>query len=217
MMAESVVFDMDGVLFDSERLYTNAWLQTGIREGLSDVEELIKSIVGRNGSDIRALLLLRYGAGFPADSFIADVGTAYREITGASGPPMKPGARELLAWLHSRGIKIALATSSGKAGTAENLEGAGIAQYFGAVVTGDMITRGKPAPDIYLLACEKLGALPEASFAVEDSPNGVMSARAAGLKVLLVPDIIGITEEIGKLAYGRFDSLFEVKAYFETL
>jgi len=80
-----------------------------------------------------------------------------------------------------------------------------------------MITRGKPAPDIYLLACEKLGALPEASFAVEDSPNGVMSARAAGLKVLLVPDIIGITEEIGKLAYGRFDSLFEVKAYFETL
>jgi HAD superfamily hydrolase (TIGR01509 family) len=216
-MTESVIFDMDGVLFDSERLYNRAWYEVGARCGLHDMDGTIRSCVGRNGNDIRAFLQGKYGADFNAGQFARDVTDAFQAIVEAEGLPLKPGVSELLCWLRDQGRRIALATSSGKNSAARHLAEAGLTGYFDAVVTGDMITTGKPAPDIYLLACEKLGAPPGRCFAVEDSPNGVLSARAAGLKVILVPDIAEITEEIEKLAYKKFDSLVEVKIFFETL
>ncbi|SHI08060.1 haloacid dehalogenase superfamily, subfamily IA, variant 3 with third motif having DD or ED [Sporobacter termitidis DSM 10068] len=214
-MTECVIFDMDGVLFDSERLYARAWRQLGAALGLQDIDNAIKYCVGRNGGDIRAYLLSKYGEDFQAEQFALDLRKAFLDIVRAEGLPLKPGVVALLDWLRGRGCRLALATSSGKNSAAGNLEGAGLTKYFSAVVTGDMLVHGKPAPDIYLLACEKLGTPPQSCYAVEDSPNGVRSAHAAGLRTILVPDMVEITEEIEKLAYKKFDSLIEVKAYFE--
>jgi HAD superfamily hydrolase (TIGR01509 family) len=214
---DGIVFDMDGVLFDSERLYNRAWREVGARLELHDMDGTIRSCVGRNGSDIREFLQEKYGPDFEAAQFARDVTAVFQTIVDTEGLPIKPGVPELLGWLRAQGGLIALATSSGKNSTAHSLEAAGLAQYFDAIVTGDMITKGKPAPDIYLLACEKLGEKPGSCYAVEDSPNGVRSAHAAGLKTILVPDIAEIPADIEKLAYRKFDSLFEFKEYLETL
>ena len=215
-MAECVIFDMDGVLFDSERLYGRAWRQVGARHGLSDMEETISRCIGRNGPDICALLVSEYGRVFDAAAFTREVSGAFREIADCEGLPLKPGVMEILGWLRDKGRKVALCTSSGKSSTARNLEDTGLSQYFDTVITGDMVKNGKPAPDIYRLAGEALGAQPERCFAVEDSPNGVLSAHGAGMKVILVPDIAEIPAEVGKLAFKTFVSLHEVKSFFET-
>ena len=216
-MLLSVVFDMDGVLFDSERLYGRAWRQVGARWNLPGMEDTIRRCIGRNGGDIRVFLQEKYGPDFDAGTFMLETLQAYQDIVDRSGLPLKPGAREILEWLRTKNMKIALATSSGKDGTAQNLRGAGLAPYFDAVVTGDMVMSGKPAPDIYLLACRLLGAAPSDCFAVEDSPNGIRSAHAAGLRTILVPDVAEIQPEIDKLSFKTFDSLFDVLEYFKSL
>ncbi len=208
---------MDGVLFDSERIYNEAWCRVGKKMNLSDIQSCITYCVGRNGKDIRAYLLKKYGPSFPSEQFSAAIKQAFEEIVAAEGLPLKVGVREILSWLHGVGVKIGLATSTSKKSAERYLENAGLLHYFQAVVTGDMILNGKPDPEIYALACAALGVLPEACFAIEDSPNGIKSAHAAGLKVIMVPDLIEPTEEIEKLLFAKFDSLLEVKTYLESL
>jgi HAD superfamily hydrolase (TIGR01509 family) len=215
-MTNSIVFDMDGVLFDSERIYREAWRRSGRKLELTGIDECVIHCVGRNGSDIREYLLGRYGPSFPADGFIEDIKEEFNKLVDSDGLPLKDGVREILAWLADKGWKVALATSSARRSAERNLASSGLARYFQAVVTGDMTARGKPAPDIYLLACSRLGSAPEDCFAVEDSPNGVRSAHAAGLRVILVPDIIEPAAEIRRLAYKTFPSLVDVRAYLES-
>lgn len=214
-MQLSVVFDMDGVLFDSERLYGRAWRQSGARWNLPGMEDTIRRCVGRNGADIRVLLQEKYGPDFDAGTFMQETVHIYQDIVEAEGLPLKPGTREILDWLRGLDSKIALATSSGKDGTAQNLRVAGLTPYFDAVVTGDMVSNGKPAPDIYLLACRLLGAAPADCFAVEDSPNGIRSAAAAGLKTILVPDVAEVPPGIDKLVFKTFDSLVGVLEFLQ--
>ena len=216
-MNKNIVFDMDGVLFDSERIYYRAWLEAGRKRSMPDVDTCVTHCVGRNGNDTRAYLRGIYGQDFPVDSLIEEIRSEFTNIVDAEGLPIKIGVHALLDWLTATGWNIALATSSGKNGTARNLSVSGLARYFSIIITGDMIQNGKPSPDIYLLACKKLGARPEESFAVEDSPNGVLSAHAAGLKVLLVPDILEPGEEIKALAFKTYPTLTEVKTYLESV
>ncbi len=216
-MINSIVFDMDGVLFDSEQIYYRAWAEAARKIKLSDIDACVTHCVGRNSRDIREYLLGKYGQAFQADAFIEDIRSEFSGIVAADGLPVKEGAGQLLTWLTEKQWRIALATSSGEKGTRRNLANSGFDCYFKVIVTGNMIERGKPAPDIYLLACSRLGSAPEDCFAVEDSPNGVRSAHAAGLRVILVPDMIEPTAEIARLAHKTFQSLVEVRAYLENL
>ena len=216
-MTSSIVFDMDGVLFDSERIYFKAWHQAARKLNLPEIDDCVTHCVGRNGNDIRAYLIGRYGQQLAVDEFVEDIKAAFLKIVKAEGLPIKDGTREILEWLTQMRWKIALATSSARKSAERNLDVSGLAQYFQAVVTGDMIKHGKPAPDIYLLACEKLGESPEDCFAIEDSPNGVLSAHAAGLKAIFVPDMIEPTAEITRCAFKTFPSLVEVRAYLARL
>ena len=209
----SVIFDMDGVLFDSERIYYKAWLEAGRNRSLPAIDACVMHCIGRNGSDIRAYLLSRYGADLPVDDFIAEIRSAFRRIVDRDGLPVKPGVLDILDWLTENGWPVALATSSGKTGTAHNLDAAGLNKYFKVVVTGDMIRHGKPAPDIYILACEKLGVTPADCYAVEDSPNGIRSAHAAGLTVIFIPDMVEPAPEVVRLANRTFPSLGAFKDY----
>ena len=216
-MEKHIVFDMDGVLFDTERIAARAWRVVGPAYGLTDIDAAIRYCVGRDGRAMQDFLLATYGADFKAVEFALATKQSMQEIIDAEGLPLKPGAADILVHLWKNGWRIGLATSSSRRRAEQNLQVSGLAPYFNAVVTGDMVQRGKPEPDIYLLACRELGTPPESCYAVEDSPNGVRSASAAGLKTILVPDMVEISEEIEKLAFKTFVSLLDVKAYFESL
>lgn len=216
-MTENIVFDMDGVIFDSERLYGRAWHIVGPLYGLTDIDTYISCCIGRNAADIRNYILSQNNPDFKADQLALDIRKAIQEIIDLEGLSLKPGVTEILNWLRSNGRKVALATSSNRSVTDHYLDSTGLTRYFDIVLTGDMITHGKPAPDIYLLACEKLDTLPSRCFAIEDSPNGIKSAYAAGMKPILVPDFVDVPDEAFLLAHKKFNSLYEVKKYFEGL
>lgn len=217
-MRESVIFDMDGILFDSERVFAEAWHLVGAQMHLPEIRDCVTQCVGRNGRDTRAFLLGKYGPAFPYEQFIGDIKQAFEDIvTTEGGLKLKTGVRELLSWLSDTGVKLGLATSTSRKSAAQHLENAGLLHYFEAVVTGDMIQNGKPDPEIYRLACATLGVPAKNCFAIEDSPNGINSAHAAGLKVIMVPDQIQPTPEIEILIFQRFGSLLDVMAYFESM
>ncbi len=216
-MTKSIVFDMDGVLFDSERIYYRAWHRAGKKLGLPETDDCVTHCVGRNGSDIRDYLLESYGPQFPVNDFIEDIKAEFYEIVKSEGLPQKTGVRELLEWLTENHWKVGLATSSTGKTAERNLEMSCLSQYFKTIVTGDMIRHGKPDPDIYLLACSNLGVTPDGCYAVEDSSNGILSAYAAGLNVIFVPDMIKPPPEVERLIFRTFPSLVEAKAYLAGL
>ena len=126
---------------------------------------------------------------------------------------MKTGVREILNFLQEAGYKIGLASSTKYESVIHHLETTGIREYFSVIVTGNMVEHSKPQPDIYLLACEKLGVKPDEAYAIEDSPNGIRAAHRAGMKPIMVPDMIKPDEEMKELSYQIFENLIEVKDF----
>ena len=126
---------------------------------------------------------------------------------------MKPGVREILDFLKARNIPIALATSTGRERTLRRMELTGLGSYFSAIITGDQVVHSKPDPEIYQLACRALGTDPAQTIAVEDSRNGILSASQAGMKVIMVPDMIPPTPELDALLFRRCASLLEVRNF----
>lgn len=216
-MINSIIFDMDGVLFDTERLYAVASHLVGKELNMNDIDASIKHTVGLNSNDFKQFMLQKYGQQFPFGLFKQRLTGIFQDILEKDGLPKKEGVLELLTFLETHGYNIALATSSGKKSAVSYLNQAGIAHFFQVVVTGDMITHGKPDPEIYRTALERLGSAPENCIAIEDSPNGIRSAYDAGLKVIMVPDLIEPTPDIEELLFRKDDSLFDVLSYFEAL
>lgn len=216
-MINGVIFDMDGVLFDSERIYADAWVQVGNSMALPDIDTSVRNCIGRNGNDIRDYLRNTYGLDFPVDTFSADITRVFEDIVSRDGLPVKKGVLEILNFLRESGSKIGLATSSGRKSTDKNLDRAGLSHFFDAIVTGDTIQRGKPDPEIYIAACQRISIPPQECFAIEDSPNGIKSASAAGLKTIMVPDLIEPSPSVKQLLFATFDSLLDVKIFMEKL
>lgn len=216
-MERAIVFDMDGVLFDTERLCRETWIEIGTREGLKDIETTLLSCIGRNKKDSIKLMKEKYGQEFDVEGFMMEASERNGEKMDQNGIPVKEGALELLEFLTERQFRIGLASSTRKARVEDNLSKTGFDRYFQVLVGGDMVRRGKPDPEIYLTACKELGADPRRTFAVEDSPNGVRSAAAAGMKVILVPDLVEPDAEILSLAATRLDSLLDVIEYLQEL
>ena len=131
-----------------------------------------------------------------------------------NGTPVKKGLYELLEVLREKKLRLAVATSSSYESAARLLEEAAVFDYFDAIVTGNMVERSKPAPDIYEKACTALGVLPEYALALEDSYNGIRSAHAAGMKVIMIPDLLTDSACVDDLLYGKMDSLSEVAEMF---
>ena len=205
-----VVFDVDGVLFDSERLMHQVWKEVGAEMGWPQPGEDYLEFVGNGRSIIYDKMLSFYGSDFPKEEFLQRCSQRLQEQMEQNGVPLKPGVRTLLDFLQSRGIPMALATSTAMVRTRPRMELAGLTGYFQAMITGDQIQNGKPHPDIYLAACKALGTDPKSTLAVEDSRNGILSASAAGMPVAMVPDMIPPTAELEALLWRCFSSLDEL-------
>lgn len=206
----TVVFDMDGVLFDTERLCQDSWLAIAEEDGLPGMREIFPRCIGLNANDSRQIVMGAYGKNFDYGGFRQRASEWFWDHIEKNGLPVKPGAREILGWLRENNWPTGLASSTRRSTVLNHLEQAGFSEYFSVVVTGDMVEHSKPRPDIYLLACRELGTEPGQAYAIEDSPNGIRSAHAAGMTPLMVPDMIAPDEEMIRLSRKIFRDLGEV-------
>lgn len=213
MNYEAVVFDMDGVIFDSERAVMNCWLELAQKYDIKDIEKPYFACVGTTMTRTREIMLETYGEDFPYDEYARESSLMYHEKYDGGKLPMKPGVMELLSYLKEKGKKIALASSTRRETVTNQLRWAGIIDYFDAIICGDMVARSKPAPDIFLKACQELGVSPENTYAIEDSYNGIRAAHAGQLRPIMVPDLLEANDEMRGMAECVCDNLNEVIDY----
>lgn len=217
-MTEAVIFDMDGLMFDSERVVKLSWTLAGQALGCTDEDlgENIYHTLGMGVARRKEYFLDKYGKDFPFDTFRKYTKKYFWEKVEEDGIETKPGLYELLRYLKEKNMKIGMATSSSYEYAIGNLDRAGIREYFDGIVCGNMIERTKPAPDIYLKAAELLGKRPENCLALEDAPNGVLSASRAGMPVVMIPDLLLPEPEIKKLLYAECGTLTDVIGLLEN-
>ncbi|WP_422000921.1 HAD family hydrolase [Reyranella sp.] len=206
----AVVFDMDGLLFDTEALYGAAILTAAAELGCAMSHDVFLQLVGRSREVNHRFLLDHYGADYPLEALVGAWGRHFRALA-ADGPALKAGAAELLDLLDERRLPRAIATSSSHATVQANLACHGLAPRFHAIVAHGDYAAGKPAPDPFLRAAERLGVAPELCLALEDSHNGVRSAAAAGMMTVMVPDLIASTDEIAALCSRVVTDLHAVR------
>ena len=212
--ADAVIFDLDGTLTDTEKYYRKAWPEALRHFGYNPDPDIALELRSLG----RPFAPLKFKEWFGEDFDYNAVREYRKKLVSAmieeNGIPLKPGAREILEWLRHEGITTAMATANDLKRTTGYLEKIGLSDYFDRIICADMVKFGKPAPDIYAHAVKELGILPDRAFAVEDSPNGVKSAHAAGCKVIMVPDLTEPDEELKKLLYARVGSLIDIKELF---
>ena len=216
-MIEAIVFDMDGLLFDSERIVQRSWEEAGNQLGLEHMGETIYHTLGMNLAGRNHYFRNTIAKDFPCEEFAKQARIWFYKIVNEEGLPMKNGARKLLEYGKVNGYRMAIATSSRKEYALKNLKAAKIYDFFDAGVFGDMVQHAKPDPEIYLKACDRIGAYPANCIALEDAPAGIRAAYAAGMKPIMIPDLVAPTPEIEALLYGTCDTLLGVIGILEKL
>ena len=216
-MIKAVLFDMDGLMFDTERIGHRGWKYGAQVLGLELPDEVIAAGRGMSVADSRAMYLERLGPEVDYDALRA-LRVAYAdEAIARDGLPVKPGLRQLLEHLRAAGIPAALATATVREKALLYLKMAGVDGFFEAAVCGDEVAHAKPAPDIFLAAAKALGVPAEECLVLEDSPNGIRAGAAAGCKAVMVPDLMEPTDELQTLTAAIVPDLFAVVPLLDTL
>ena len=185
----AVIFDMDGVLIDSEPVIRRAAQLAALPFGRILSDELYADLLGLPGQQVELALLSAFGADFPLPAYRQCFEQLYREDVATNGIRSKPGVPALLAALTARAVPLAVATSTRSGHAQAALEAAGLLDFLPVCVTGDQVSAGKPAPDIYLRAAALLGIEAGNCIAIEDSEVGARAAVSAGMWTLMVPDL----------------------------
>ena len=210
-MIKAVIFDMDGILIDTEKWMNVYWQQAAKEAGFEVTREdglAIRSLAGKYaGPYLRGI----FGESFDYEAIRERRKELMREHIAKYGIEKKPGVDDILSYLAEKNMKRAVATATDPERTKQYLTQIGIYDKFDKIVSATTVENGKPQPDVYLYACEQIGEKPEDCIAVEDSPNGILSAYRAGLSVVMVPDLTEPDEETAKMLYARIDTVSGLK------
>lgn len=212
-MFKAVVFDMDGVITDTEKLYRRYQLEEGRTRGISD-EEMVKvceAIAGGNKYTNKPKFEAIVGRGIDYFEYREKMMARLDHHIKTYGVELKPGVKEILKYLKDKGIKIGLATSTVRERAIGYLTDHNIYEYFDELIFGDMVEHGKPAPDIFLKACQELKVKPEEAIAVEDSINGIISSGTAGLYPVMVVDLIQPNDLIKPYVRKVYQTITDIK------
>ena len=207
---KNVIFDMDGVLIDTEKHYNAAWCQAATEAGFPFTREhalLLRSCEAKEGEKLMQGI---FGPSFDYYAIRERRRELVRERLAQYGLEKKPGVEETLRFLRAKGIKTAVATATALDITKSHLTTIGVCDLFDSIVSAKNVAHGKPEPDVYLYACEQIGERPQDCMAVEDSPNGIMAAYRAGLRTVMVPDLTQPDEELTKYLYACVNSLSDL-------
>jgi HAD superfamily hydrolase (TIGR01509 family) len=208
---KTIIFDMDGVLFDTERFGRKAWDAAGKHFGIEGLGDVSLQCIGTNAARTKEIITEAYHGKIPYDEVRSWRSEYAHRYFRENGMPMKPGVRELLSWLREEGWKTGLSTSTRREAVEEELAIAGLTGFFDVIVCGDELKASKPAPDIFLRCAEELHAEPSETPVIEDSFNGIRAAYRAGMRPVMVPDMAAPDEEITELCWQICTDLYEVK------
>ncbi|MGN0054903.1 MAG: HAD family hydrolase [Atopobiaceae bacterium] len=214
-MIEAAIFDMDGLMFDTEAVWGRCWDQAFANLGFErPPAQFIADVRGTSGERMWDVFRRFFGAKVPGDRVYAE---EYRLVSqeNARHITKKPGLDALLEWLCQHGIPMAVASSSPKESILNNLQVAGVADYFDVIVCGADVQRSKPSPDIFLEAARRLGSSPVHTLVLEDSFNGVRAGQAGGFVTVMVPDLSAPDDQMRQLADAICDSLADVPRMLE--
>ena len=211
---KAIIFDKDGTLHDTEKVYLQAWKAAAAEFGVPDIENTVRDCTGTTIPWIAEYWAKKY-PDIPFEDYLPRRQYYYFGIL-EQGVPVKEGAHEVLSYLKAHGYKVGMATSTPWDTVKEHLERTDMAKYFDTIVTGDMIEHGKPAPDIYLLAAERLGVDPADCVGVEDSMSGVRSIHAAGMRAVMIPDMIEPTPEVEALVWKKMGEIKDLISLLEA-
>jgi HAD superfamily hydrolase (TIGR01509 family) len=213
---ELIIFDMDGLMFDTERPAFIAWKEAAACCGYEVDDVIYKRTIGSNAQRTREIYLQHFGEAFPYERVREELRNL-RSHAKETGVPIKDGLYELLDYLKKTKVKKAVATSTSRERALELLAKAGVIGYFDYVLCGDEIKESKPHPEIFLKVAGQLGCSPEKCLVLEDSEAGILAAHAAGMLPIMVPDMKQPEEEIKVLLYKQLLSLHDVKSFLAEI
>ena len=218
-MINTVIFDMDGLMFDTERLYFKFFEEIFSDYGFEYTPELAKKITGADGQEIKKIFAEYMGLSEEQIDMRKYAGEAVRRISDyvkENGVPAKDGLYELFAYLKEHNYKIAVASSSPRKMVDFNLKSSGLLDSVSAIASGDEVEKSKPEPDIFLKAAELIGSEPNSCLVLEDSERGILAAVNAGMKVICIPDMSVPEDDKLELSEAVYESLKDVVFYLEN-
>lgn len=213
---KAVIFDMDGVIFDSERAVYEGWLELSKKYGFENFEIPYRKCIGSNSRVSKQIFLDFYGADFPYDRYKEEQAENYHNKYDHGRLPLKMGVRELLDDLKKQEYGVAIASSTRTALVTQQIIDAGLRDYFDRIIGGDQVTKSKPEPDVFLAAADEWELPKHEIYVIEDSYNGIRAAKAAGMKAIMVPDLLEPNEEMYRLADYILPTLLAVKDLLST-
>lgn len=213
---KALIFDMDGTMFDTEPISYRFWREISARYGYDLDRTVFDQMLGRDDLRIKPLCEAAFGPDYPYEKVVQEKVAAQMEYYKSHDIPFKPGLNQILEYARKEGLICAVASSSPREMIEYLLERNGLASFFSVVQSGEEAPHGKPAPDVFLMACEKAGVQPETALVMEDSESGILAAHRAGIPSIWIPDLIEIDKEVQALAWHICQSLSEVPELLEN-
>lgn len=214
---ELIIFDMDGLMFDTEKISFISWRDAAARYGYQIDDNIFRKTIGANLISTKDIYIKHFGISFPIEEIISERVRISEALIKLKGLPIKKGLYELLDYLSQSNIKKAVATSTSRNRALNLLKLAGIDNNFDYVLCGDEIEKSKPDPEIFLKVSDKLGCSPNKCLVLEDSEAGIEAAHKAGMFPIMIPDIKEPNELTKTLIFKKMDNLLDVKCFLEEL